>query len=189
MAETGQEPDADRSPPPTHAEDLLGLGADVAKSVAAALDGRREEEVARLVAPLHAAEVADLLEQLKSDRRHQLVERLRDGFDPVILVELDETVREEVADQLGNTGLATAIAQLETDDALMLIASLDATRQRAILPAIPAAVRATLEHGLTFPEDSAGRLMQRDFVAVPTFWSVGETIDFLRDEDDLPNDF
>jgi magnesium transporter len=189
MAETGQEPDSDRSSPPTHAEDLLGLGADVAKSVVAALDGQREDEVARLVAPLHAAEVADLLEQLKSDRRHQLVERLRDDFDPVILVELDETVRGEVADQLGDTGLATAIAQLETDDALMLIASLDATRQRDILPAIPAAVRAALEHGLTFPKDSAGRLMQRDFVAVPTFWSVGETIDFLRDADDLPNDF
>ncbi len=188
MAETGPEPEAERSAP-MHAEDLLGLGPDVAVAVAAALDADRDDETARLVAPLHSAEVADLLEQLRSEQRHHLVERLRDGFDPVILAELDETVREEVADQLGTMSLAAAIAELETDDALAIIASLDTTRQRQILAAVPAAARATLEQGLAFPEDSAGRLMQRDFVAVPTFWTVGETIDFLREADDLPNDF
>ncbi len=189
MAETGAERDADRTAPPTHAEDLLGLGPEVALAVAAALDAGREDEATGLVAPLHAAEVADLLEQLSSDHRHQLVERLRTGFSPAVLAELDETVREDVAEQLGTTGLAAAIAELETDDALSLIASLDGDRRRQIMQASPAAVRATLEQGLAFPEDSAGRLMQRDFVAVPTFWTVGETIDFLREAEDLPNDF
>ena len=189
MAETGPGPDAEQAPPPIHAEDLLGLGADVAIAVVAALNEDRDEDAARLVDALHVAEVADLLEQLRSEQRHHLVELLREGFDPDILAELDEMVREDVAEQLGVTTLAAAIAEMETDDALELIASLDVTRQGQILQAIPAAVRATIEQGLAFPEDSAGRLMQRDFVAVPTFWTVGETIDFLREADDLPNDF
>ena len=189
MAETGPGPDAEQAPPPIHAEDLLGLGADVAIAVVAALNEDRDEDAARLVDALHSAEVADLLEQLRTEQRHHLVELLRDGFDPDILAELDETVREDVAEQLGVTTLAAAIAELETDDALTLIASLEVQLRRQILQAIPAAVRAAVEQGLAFPEDSAGRLMQRDFVAVPTFWTVGETIDFLREADDLPNDF
>ncbi len=189
MAETGPGPDAEQAPPPIHAEDLLGLGADVAIAVVAALNEDRDEDAARLVDALHVAEVADLLEQLRTEQRHHLVELLRDGFDPDILAELDETVREDVAEQLGVTTLAAAIAELETDDALTLIASLEVQLRRQILQAIPAAVRAAVEQGLAFPEDSAGRLMQRDFVAVPTFWTVGETIDFLREADDLPNDF
>ena len=189
MAETGPGPDAEQAPPPIHAEDLLGLGADVAIAVVAALNEDRDEDAARLVDALHSAELADLLEQLRTEQRHHLVELLRDGFDPDILAELDETVREDVAEQLGVTTLAAAIAELETDDALTLIASLEVQLRRQILQAIPAAVRAAVEQGLAFPEDSAGRLMQRDFVAVPTFWTVGETIDFLREADDLPNDF
>ena len=189
MAEIGQEPDTERSTLPLQAEDLLGLGADVAIAIAAALDAGRSDEAAELSKSLHFAEIADLLEQLKSEQRHQLIERLRVGFDPAILAELDDMIREEVAEQLGTESLATAIAQLETDDALTLLASLDSSRQRQILQALPAALRATLEQGLAYPEDSAGRLMQSDFVAVPTFWTVGETIDFLREARDLPNDF
>ena len=189
MAETGREPDAEQSAPPMQAEDLLGLDADVAIAIAAALDAGRGDDAAGLAQSLHFAEIADLLEQLKADQRHQLVEQLRDRFDPAILAELDDTIREEVAEQLGTESLATAIAQLETDDALTLLASLDSSRQRQILQALPAALRATLEQGLAYPEDSAGRLMQSDFVAVPTFWTVGETIDFLREARDLPNDF
>ncbi len=189
MAETGHEPDAERSSPPLQAEDLLGLGADVAIAIATALDAGRGDEAAELARSLHFAETADLLEQLKSEQRHQLVERLRDGFDPAILAELDDMIREEVTEQLGTESLAGAIAELETDDSLKLLESLDASRQRQTMQALPAALRATLEQGLAYPKDSAGRLMQRDFVAVPTFWTVGETIDFLREARDLPNDF
>ncbi|MDA0652749.1 MAG: magnesium transporter, partial [Proteobacteria bacterium] len=92
-------------------------------------------------------------------------------------------------EQLGTRALARTIARLETDDALELISSLQEDQQRQIFQAIPSALRATLREGLAFPEDSAGRLMQRDFVAVPAFWSVGETIDYLREADNLPNDF
>ena len=189
MAETGHEPDAERSVAPTQAEDLLGLGADVAIAIAAALDAGRGDEAAELARTLHFAEIADLLEQLKSEKRHQLVELLRDSFDPAILAELDDTIREEVAEQLSTESLAGAIDQLETDDALALLESIDASRQGQVLQAVPAGLRVTLEQGLAYPEDCAGRLMQSGFVAVPTFWTVGETIDFLREARDLPNDF
>ena len=189
MAKIGEEPGAKRSAPSLQAEDLLGLGAEVAIAIATALNAGRSDEAAELAKSLHFAEIADLLEQLKSEQRHQLVERMRVGFDPAILAELDEVIREEVAEQLGTESLAGAIAKIETDDALTLLGSLDSLRQRQIMQALPTALRTTLEQGLAYPEDSAGRLMQSDFVAVPTFWTVGETIDFLREADHLPNDF
>jgi magnesium transporter len=114
---------------------------------------------------------------------------LRPKFDPEILAELDETVRDEVAEQLGTETIAKAIAALDSDDALNLISALEETKQRRVLHAISFALRSMLEEGLAFPEDSAGRLMQREFVAVPAFWNVGEVIDFLRESDDLPDDF
>jgi len=119
---------------------------------------------------------------------------IRAEFRPGILVELDERVRDEVVDQLGPVETAAAVAELDTDDALDVIAELDEEEQQQILEAIPAADRTLIEQGLAYPEDSAGRLMQRELVAVPSFWTVGDTIDHLRksaDEspDGLPSDF
>ena len=114
---------------------------------------------------------------------------LRPRFDPEILPELDDKVRDEVVEQLGTASLAAAIAGLKNDDALYLISSFGEGKQRQVMSAIPAALRARIEEGLAFPEDSAGRLMQRDVVAVPAFWTVGETIDYLRENEDLPEDF
>jgi magnesium transporter len=133
--------------------------------------------------------LADLLQLLRPELRGRLVDYLRPDFDPEILPELEEHVREDVAEHLGTRALARNIARLETDDALELISSLQEDKQRQVFQAIPSALRATLEEGLAFPEDSAGRLMQRDFVAVPAFWSVGETIDYLREADNLPHEF
>ena len=189
MSETAPDSATDATAAPVHAEDLLGLSPDVAIAVAEALEAGDMQTATDLVAPLHYADVADLLQQLDSEQRRQLIGLLRPGFDPGILAELDDTVREEVVEHLGTGALATAIALLESDDALILIASRPEAQQHQVMSAIPAAVRATLEQGLAYPEDSAGRLMQSDFVAVPTFWTVGETIDFLRESDDLPNDF
>lgn len=176
-------------PAPPQAEDLLGLNPDLAQSVAEALADGHSYEASALIRDLHAAEIADLIEMLKPDLRPALVELLRPRFDPEILTELDESFRDEVAGQLGTDVVARAIARLDTDDALELIAELTEDKQRQVLQAMPAALRAILEEGLAFPEDSAGRLMQRAFVAVPTFWTVGDTIDFMRESDDLPNDF
>ena len=176
-------------PPGPSPSDLIGLRPDIAISVADAIEAARPERVVGLTTPLHFAEIADLLEQLNPDQRAHLVEILAPSFAPEILPELGETVREEVAEHLGTQRLASAIARLESDDALLLLSSLEDAQQRQVMQAIPAALRAALEQGLAYPEDSAGRLMQRDLVAVPTFWTVGETIDYLREADSLPSDF
>ena len=167
----------------------VGLDPAVVRAVMDALESGLTEHAAELMAALHFAEIADLLEQLNPDHRARVVDILAPAFPPQILPELDDAVFGDVAAQLGTRRLASAIAGLESDDALLLISSLDETRQRQAMQAIPDALRNALEQGLAYPEDSAGRLMQRDLVAVPTFWTVGETIDFLREADNLPNDF
>lgn len=174
---------------PVAAEQLLGLSPDLVASVAEALQDEHRFETRILVESLGAPQLADLLQILRPELRQRLVDYLRPDFDPEILPELEDDVRDEVAELLGTTALAYNIARLESDDALLLISSLEEAKQRQVLHAIPAALRQMLEEGLAFPEDSAGRLMERNFVAVPAFWTVGETIDYLREADDLPNDF
>lgn len=174
---------------PVQAEDLLGLNPDVIRDAIVALDSDDGAAIAEIVSPLHPAEIADLIEMLRGPMRTQLVELLRPNFDPEVLAELDEIVRDEVAEQLGTETLAKAIAALDSDDALNLISTLEETKQRRVLHAISFALRSMLEEGLAFPEESAGRLMQREFVVVPAFWNVGEVIDFLRESEDLPDDF
>ena len=108
---------------------------------------------------------------------------------PELLTYLDGAVREEVLEQLGPAQAGAAIAQLETDDAIEILEDLDVSEQMALLATLPMPERAAVEAGLAYPEESAGRLMQRDFVAVPEFWTVGQTIDYLRANPDLPDDF
>ncbi|MEE2996451.1 MAG: magnesium transporter, partial [Pseudomonadota bacterium] len=175
--------------PPVQAEDLLGLNPEVVRSTILALGCNDGAAIRGIISPLHTAEVADLIEMLRGPMRTQLIEFLRPKFDPEILTELDEMIRDEVAAQLGTDTIAKAIATLDSDDALNLISTLEETKQRSVLHAISYALRSMLEEGLAFPEESAGRLMQREFVAVPSFWNVGEVIDFLRESDDLPDDF
>jgi len=189
MAETAAEIEVGEDVLPVQASDLLGLNPDVIRDAIMALDSDDGAAIHEIVEPLHPAEIADLIEMLRGPMRTQLVELLRPKFDPEILAELDETVRDEVAEQLGTETIAKAIAALDSDDALNLISALEETKQRRVLHAISFALRSMLEEGLAFPEESAGRLMQREFVAVPAFWSVGEVIDFLRESDDLPDDF
>jgi magnesium transporter len=163
-------------------EELIG-------EVAQALDEGRVEQAASLVAPLHVADQADLLEQLGREERDALLDEIRPTLDPEILTHLAETVRVEVIEQLGPEQAGAAIAQLETDDAIEVLGDLDPDEQIALLQTLPMPERAAVEQGLTYPEDSAGRLMQRELVAIPEFWSVGQTIDFLRAKPDLPDDF
>ncbi len=174
---------------PIPAEELLGLSTDLIGDLSLALEEERRFDARLLVEALRAPELADILQLLRQDLRHRLIEYLRPDFDPEILPELEDDIRDEVADQMGTRALARAIARLDSDDALSLILTLEENKQRRVLHAIPEELRGILEEGLAFPEDSAGRLMDRDFVAVPSFWSVGETIDYMREADDLPQDF
>ena len=144
---------------------------------------------AALAGPLHAADLADLLERLDRDERFAVIAALGAAFDAEALAYLDEFVRDQVLEALGPAAAGEALAQLETDDAVEILADLDEAEQSAILAALPLPERAAIEQGLAFPEWSAGRLMQREVVAVPEYWTVGQAIDFLRAQPELPDDF
>ncbi|MGH6895209.1 MAG: magnesium transporter [Geminicoccaceae bacterium] len=175
--------------PNTEPEPQAGVSEELVRAVEHALDEGEVERAAELVAALHAADQADLLEQLGQDERASLVAELKPKLDPELLTHLDETLREEVLGQLSPEETGAAIAQLDTDDAIEVLGDLDEAEQIAILQTLPMPERAAVEQGLTYPEDSAGRLMQRELVAAPEFWTVGQTIDYLRAKPDLPDDF
>ena len=162
------------------------------KAVAAILDaverGDREALVA-LMEPLHAADIADLLEQIDADDRDALIRLYGPEFDGDILSELDEGIREDVIEVLHPTVLAEAVRDLESDDVVDLIEDLEEPQQEAILGALEDADRVAVEQALSFPEGSAWRLMQREVVMAPEHWTVGDTIDFLRSADELPEQF
>ena len=175
--------------PASAAEEGFGLTQEVVRAVRDALDRGDIERVEELILPLHYADTADLFERLSGSDRMLVLNIIRPHLEADMLAELDEAVRDEVLAKLYPEEVAAAVTELETDDAVGLIEDLDAETQQEVLDAMPAPERAELEQGLSYPEDSAGRLMQRAFVAVPTFWNVGEIIDYLRGTDDLPEDF
>jgi len=142
-----------------------------------------------LVEPLHYSDAADLIENLDFEERQRLLEMAGEVIDSAFLTELGETLREEVFETLGTDRFANAVADLDADDAVDVIEGLDEADQRDVLDAIPVEDRVLVEQGLGFPEDSAGRMMQREVVAIPTYWTVGETIDYMRETEDLPDDF
>jgi len=168
---------------------LYGLSPELESAVAAALEDGRADTARALIAELHPADTADLLHRLDAEPRARLVEAVHDSFDPEVLAWLDKPEREEVVRLLGPERVAAAIAVLDTDDALVQLEALDEAGQREVLRALDAADRALLEQGLKFPEESAGRLMQRELVAVPPHWTVGQVIDYLRSGSILPDAF
>jgi len=176
----------DLSPEP---EELYGLTVDLVRQMRDAISDGAVARIEELVDPLHAADLADLLEALDPEERRLLIAIIRHTIDPETLSYLDESVREEVMELIGPQELAHAVAELDTDDAIDLIEDLDEDEKRRILESVPAEDRHAIEQGLTYPEDSAGRLMQRELVAVPQHWTVGEAIDFLRTAKELPDDF
>jgi len=142
-----------------------------------------------LVAELHEADLGDLIEALAHDLRPRLIELVGREFDFSALNEVDDTVREEILEELPPETVAEGVRELESDDAIELLEDLPEESQEEILEKIPAPERAEIERGLLFPENSAGRRMQTDFIAVPPDWTVGQTIDYMRDTPDLPDRF
>lgn len=146
-------------------------------------------EIDRQMEPLHAADIADLFEQIGSGERAALLSLWSRGIDGEILSELDEGIREEVIDALPRDVLTEAVRELDSDDVVDLIEDLEEPQQERILEALEDSDRAAVEQSLTYPEYSAGRLMQREVVTAPEHWTVGEAIDFLRGEAELPDQF
>jgi magnesium transporter len=154
-----------------------------------AVEAGDDETARNLVQPLHPADVADLIELARRDEREGLVKALAGIISPDVLAELNEYVREDLLDEMEPQQVADIAAQLETDDAVALIEDLDKDEQQAVLERMEPDDRAAVEEALSYPEDSAGRLMQRDLCAVPEHWNVGQVIDYLRSTADLPDDF
>ena len=149
-----------------------------------------DDETAReLVKPLHPADVADLIELARRDEREGLVKALAGIISPEVLAELNDYVREDLIDEMEPQQVADLAGQMETDDAVALIEDLDEEDQQAVLEKMEPDDRAAVVEALSYPEESAGRLMQRDLCAVPAHWRVGQVIDYLRSESDLPDDF
>ncbi|MGQ0661777.1 magnesium transporter [Sphingosinicella sp.] len=142
-----------------------------------------------LVEPLHPADIADLLELVDSDERRALAAALAGLLDGDVLAEMNEWVREELIDELSATQVAEIAGELETDDAVALIEDMEEEDQRAVLRALDPDDRAAIEEALSYPEESAGRLMRRDAVAVPEHWTIGQVIDYLRAGEELATDF
>lgn len=164
----------------------------VTSRVLAILDATAAHDKARIAAllePLHAADIADLLEQIDATERATLLRLWSEGIDGEILSEIDEAIREEVIGVLPASVVAEAVRELDTDDVVDILEDLDAEDQQKILGALEEVDRVAVEKALSYPEGSAGRLMQREVVVAPEHWTVGEAIDFLRAADVLPDQF
>jgi len=166
---------------PDDAEAQTGtLSSELIDRIEDAVRAKDEDSVRTLVEPLSAADVADVLEGLGADERVGLIQNLGDALDPEVLAELDDAVRDDVLEILRPEELAAAVADLESDDALEVIGDLEPEQLEDLLGRLPEADQVLLRQGLTYPEYTAGRLMQRDLLAIPGFWTVGDTIDFVR---------
>lgn len=173
--------------PEETAEEALSPG--FVRSVVDAVDRADAPQARELVLPLRAADLAELFELLRNDEREDLVRMLGTDLNPEVLSELDESVRDHVIELLDPKDIAAALTEMDSDDAVYLLEDMDEAEQRLILEQLPATERAALEQSLDYPEYSAGRLMQRELVAVPPYWDVGQTIDYLREAEDLPDEF
>ncbi len=170
-------------------EDAYVLGTDTVADVLLAVETGDADVLIKLMEPLHAADIADLLEQISAPERRALVQLYDRDFDGEILSELDEGLREEIVDALHPQVLADAVRDLDSDDVVDLLEDLEHPQQTAILDVLEDIDRVAVEQALNYPEFSAGRLMQREVVIAPEHWNVGQAIDFMRSSDELPDEF
>ncbi|MBM6576386.1 magnesium transporter [Microvirga sp. SRT01] len=159
------------------------------RAVLDAVEAGDDEEARTLVEPLHPADIADLFELTPQEDRTALARAVTDLLDADVFAEMNDYVREDLIDALEPHEVADIASELDTDDAVAIIEDMDEDGQRAVLRAMEPDDRAAIEEALSYPEESAGRLMQRDLVAVPEHWTVGDVITYLRKQEDLTTDF
>ena len=158
-------------------------------TLSAAIANRDTQALRHMTADLHEADLGDVLGELSSEQRTTFAGLLGDDFNFAVLTEIDEAVLREIVNSLPNAVIAKGVQDLDSDDAVHILEDLDQTDQEDILRRIPVQERIQLQRSLDYPEDSAGRRMQSDFIAIPPFWTVGQTIDALREDDELPDEF
>jgi len=174
---------------PDRLTSLYGLTPKVETAILEAVQSGAVRRVRTLIAPLHPADQADLLERMPTRSASAMVRLLGDNLDAETLTYVDEGTREAIIEAIGPDALARQLQDLSTDDAINIVEELEQDDLQEVLAALSAEDRVLVEEGLSFPEDSAGRLMQREIVTVPSFWTVGQTIDFLRSGKSSIEDF
>ena len=182
LAPTAQEPD-------TELDEDDRLKPEFVSDVLALAEAGEHEAARERIGRLHPADIADLFELVSDEDRPLLASVLGDLLSPDVLAEMNEHVRERLIDLLAPEQVAEIASELDTDDAVAIIEDMEEDEQQAVLQAMEPEDRAAIEDALSFPEESAGRLMQRDLVAVPEHVSVGDVIDRLREDTDLTSDF
>ena len=157
--------------------------------VEAAITAGQIDALRTLTEDLHESDLGALIEALPHDDRPRLIELLGRDFDFTALTEVDDSVREDILEELETETVAEGVQDLDSDDAVTILESLDESDQAQVLEQLPATERIAIQRSLDYDEDTAGRMMQTDVIAVPPFWTVGQTIDFMRDTADLPEVF
>ena len=138
---------------------------------------------------MHPADSADIIEHLSQDDREKLIKLNNFKIDPSVFIELNEAIQGEIIKYLSNESIVFILKNLDSDDAIKILENLDEQNKNDILSSLPPKDRFVLLESLSYPEDSAARIMQREFTAIPSNWSVGQTIDYLRENKDLPEEF
>ena len=184
MTETDQ-----LTPPIPSDDEAYSLDAKNVSAILFAVETGNRDQLVDLLEDMHAADIADLLEQVNAYDRRRLIQLYDREFDGEILSELEESLREDVISVLRPETLAEAVRDMESDDVVDLVEDLDDAQQEAILDVLEDADRVAVEQALSYPEFSAGRLMQRETVWAPEHWTVGDAIDYMRNSEELPEQF
>lgn len=189
MIEQSQHDEPAGSGTPTSFDDVYAVNTELVRAVEAALADNLGTAVRELLAPLRPADIAHIFIMLGREDRRRLVVALGDDLDVETLIALEGPVLADLLAVMSPHAVAKAIPELDTDEAVHLLKEMDDARREQVLARVPAPDRAEVLEGLSFPEDSAGRLMQRNLIAVPAYWSVGQVIDYCRDTEELPDEF
>jgi magnesium transporter len=183
------EPDMTVMPPPAVRGERGELRPEFVAQIEAAIAKKDAAALRALAADLHEADMGDVLEALDPEQRPRLIELMGAEFDFTALTEVDDTVREDILEELPSETVAEGVRDLDSDDAVEILQDLPKEDQAEILEQLPATERVAIARGLDYPEDSAGRRMQTEIIAVPPFWTAGQTIDHMRETPDLPDRF
>ncbi|PCI51321.1 MAG: magnesium transporter, partial [Alphaproteobacteria bacterium] len=181
-------PDKDNNRISPH-QDVFEVTVELIEEVSHALRQNDSDQLDYLLRPLHSADIASIFEQLREDERNELIAYFGPQLDPEVLTELEDTALDQVIRKMDDDHVVEAISQLESDDAVDILEDIDLEDRNRIIAAMPDEERLAVEEGLSYPEDSAGRMVQKNVITVPGVWTAGQVIEFLRSEEELPPEF
>ena len=170
-------------------DEVLPVSPELVDEIIYALEEGDKDQIDFLLEPLHNADIADVFEQLNDNHRRILTSVIGSEMEPEVLSELDDSTLDDVIAEMDDEDVARAISQMESDDAIHVLEDLDKVEQRKIIDALSDEDRRTIEAGLSYPEDSAGRLLQKNLVSVPGHWTVAQVIDYFRTDEKIPDEF